>query len=445
MEWYYFVAIGLVIVLLIFPLTKRTVVQTEFSSAKKKEATICYYLPASAIMIRSSVKVAVIYEDNKINSGHIIEQIFSFTPEIVADTNYLMALNHVSNAFGSDEIKFIVNTKGLLETAEVVAEDRTVEVISRLAEAPEQILGMKAFRADRTKESKPAESKREVVIKEFSAEFTSKVSDISKEPSTITWSLPIVSERDNSDELILLNAGFKLSTVDEIPPPLSLKQIFQKEVEEENNRSVVPGILTRPQKSLSLKIDPDWNPVNSSELHSVDLSVIDVNRIIIVPIRRVPFVKRVDKVAIKDGMVLSHEITNPSSFEGFVSIPVKIAKAIVSIPAQLIQFKIDTTQKSTGWEAAKLSYEKSMRDNQKFMMTSEADLNKIRLENEKARSDYEKSLHENEKTRLSDQAELKLLKEDLQTRLAEAETKRIEAENKLENLINKVEVLRNGK
>jgi hypothetical protein len=62
-------------------------------------------------------------------------------PESIADTKDLLSLNYKPNALMSDDIKYAVNAKGLLETVNITTEDKNSRYISKLAEAPQVILG----------------------------------------------------------------------------------------------------------------------------------------------------------------------------------------------------------------------------------------------------------------------------------------------------------------
>ncbi len=150
-----------------------------------------------------------------------------------------------------------------------------------------------------------------------------------------------------------------------------------------------------------------------------------------IPVNRTAFVKRVNKIGIQDGVILSNEINKPSSVEGFLSIPIDIAKAVVSVPAQLIQFKFDNTKRLDDLEKAKLNYEKSIQESQKFALTKEQEIEKVKLDMQKAA--------------LSNQVELQKLKLELQKSLLETETKQLEAQKALDAIKKELEELKKGK
>jgi hypothetical protein len=415
MEWY--IIIGLfIVVLLTGALSSCTVVKTNYSSNSKKAATVYYYLPESILKIKSTVKVAVVYnsDDSTLNgSSRIIEQSFGTTAEMIADTKDLLSLNYKPNALMSDEIKYGVNTKGLLETVNITTEDRTSDIIVKLAEAPQIILGTSsgAARAPKTI----------VKIKEFSADFIVKASAISNTPLSINWQIVLINEL-GKDEFLTIQGDFKISSQDIMPNASTLSNLVNYGAAA-SPTDEMEGIFTRPLKNVQLKFESTFSGFNNSL--PTNITIADNSKLIIIPVNRTAFVKRVNKIAIQDGIIQSNEITKPSSVEGFISIPINIAKAIVSIPSQLVQFKFDNTKRLDDLEKAKLNYEKSIQESQKFALTKEQEIGKVKLDIQK--------------TELSNQIELQKLKLELQKSLLEAETKRLEAQKALDALKKELE------
>lgn len=63
------------------------------------------------------------------------------------------------------------------------------------------------------------------------------------------------------------------------------------------------------------------------------------------PVTRTPFVEQTLNYTFTDGSLKKTEITRPSTVAGFIDIPINLAKAIISIPAALLDFKITNTKK----------------------------------------------------------------------------------------------------
>jgi hypothetical protein len=421
MECSYIIIGFSVVILLTGVLSSCSVVKTNYSNAAKKNATVYYYLPESVLKIRATAKVAVVYnsDDSTLNSSsRIIEQNFATTTEMIADTKDLLSLNYKPNALMDDDIKYGVNTKGLLETINITTEDRTADIIAKLAEAPQVILGTSggATRAPNTI----------VKIKEYSADFSIKASTISITPLPISWQILITNEL-GKDEFITIQGDFKISSSDITSSIPSLSTLVNG-ANTSSTSQETGGILTRPLKNIQLKFESTTAGFNNSLPTNVVIA--DNSKIIIIPVKRTAFVKRVNKIGIQDGVILSNEITKPSSVEGFVSIPIKIAKAIVSIPGQLVQFRYDNTQRLDELEKAKLNYEKSIQESQKFALLKNQEIEKVKLDIQK--------------TELSNQIELQKLKLELQKSLLDAETKQLEAQKALDAIKKELEDLKKG-
>lgn len=420
MFWLLSAAAILLLILLLGLFSNCSVVKTNYADIPSKQATVYYYLPESIIKIKGSVKVAVYYNaDSTLSeSSRVIEQSFSTSTEMIADTRDLLSLNYTPNALMSDEIKYIVNSKGLLETINIVTDDRTSDIIAKLAEAPQTILG-----------ATTGQAKADgiiIKIKEFSSDFAIKSSAISTGPTTIKWNILITNEL-GKDEYQTVHADFQLSSADAIANPPRVTQLINNDTN--STRTETEGILTRPIKNMQLNIKSAAGGL--SESLPVNLVIADVEKLITIPVNRTAFVKRTNKIGIADGIIISNEITKPSSVEGFVSIPINVAKAVISVPGQLITFKIDNTKQLTQLETEKLSLEKALQDNQKFALSKEQELGNIKIEMQKAA--------------LTNENDLKKIKLDLEKALLEAEKNKLQAQKDLDDLRKQIEELKKGK
>jgi hypothetical protein len=424
MGWVYLISGAFLILLLLGLFSSCAVVKTDYSGASKKNATVYYYLPESILKIKATVKIAVVYNADSTLSGssNIIEESFAVTTEMIADTRNLLSLNYKANALMSDEIKYAVNAKGLLETVNITTDDRTAEIISKLAEAPQIILGTStgAKKAPGTI----------VKIKEFTADFALKADTISSTPVTVKWNLVLLNELGVDEQPKLVAADFAVSSTS-VPATLPTLDSIINGNNSGSTATDLNGILTRPIKNIPLTIQSAVPGVGFNTTLPSNVVVADARKLIVIPVNRTAFVKRVNKISIQDGMILSNEINKPSSVEGFVSIPINVAKSIVAIPGQLVQFKFDNTKRFEELEKAKLSYEKSLQESQKFALTKQQEIDKVKL-------DIEKSA-------LTNQIELQKLKIELQTSLLEAEKKQLDAQKALDEIKKLLEELKQKK
>ncbi len=402
----------LIIILISGFFSNCTTVKTDFSNKPKKEATIIYYLPESLIKIKVKSKVAVVYKpDNSLSESNLIEQSFTISTETIAETENLLSLNYRPNSLMSDEIKYRANSKGLLESITTITEDRTSEIISKLAEAPQIIFGTS------NNEKQSFNGILEIVkIKEFTSEFIIKASTITDSIKEVNCKLIILNELGKIEQPKVVDAKFSLSTID-VPSLIQYPTLSTLVDNSSSSNTKVDGILTRPLKNISLKIKSSIDIEDSNNTPTTIIAIADKTKLIVIPIKRTAFVKRTNKLEFQDGFILSNEIIKPSSVEGFISIPIKIAKAVVSIPAELVQFKIDNTKRLDDLEKAKLGYEKSILENQKLELTKQQEIEKVKLEIQK--------------TDLSNNLELQKLKLELQNNLLEAQKKQLELQKSI--------------
>lgn len=384
--------------------TSCSVVKTDYSNTPYRQGNIYYYLPESLLKVTSTVKAEIVYniDDqsaetmNTVSSKTIVSQTFTVSSEMITDTKNLLMLNYTTNPLTADEVKFQVNSKGLLEVVNVSTDDRTAEIISKLTQAPQIILtGGTLEKGIKTK----------TVIKEFSADFALKASLLASGGSSgqdIDWNLTFTNDLDAQKGTgEPLDAGFnlKLNNQDDISSltPKTIGEVIHQNSQIASSNqpqsgnanqangsasSDLKGILTRPLHNAELLITAKANNLSNNDL-PVNVPVADLSRIVNIPITRTAFVKKINNLTIKDGIVLSNEINKPSSVEGFVSIPINLAKAIVAIPAQLIQFRIDNTSRNTSLQAALLANQKAILDSQKFNLQRQIDLDQVKMDLEK--------------------------------------------------------------
>ena len=103
------------------------------------------------------------------------------------------------------------------------------------------------------------------------------------------------------------------------------------------------------------------------------IRVIDPNQVFKIPIKRMPFVKRVNNLKFQQGTLVSNELSNPSTAEGFVDIPISLAKSIIGIPAEIFRIQIGNSAK----ELEYLQSQSSLEDEK-----SRLELSKLQRENE---------------------------------------------------------------
>jgi hypothetical protein len=429
---YLIIIAGLFVILLVcgIVLSSCSVVKTEFDDQPDPECTLYYYLPVTLLKIKATAQVAVCYSsDQKLtDSSKLLQEKFLIITETIADSKNLLTLNYKTNVMANDDVKYKINAKGLLESVDITTEDRTAEIVTKLTEAPAVIL--KSTDTGRNR----AEDKFIYKIKEFSDEFCI-AADSSMNDHLFTWNIEIPNEMGINEMPKFLKAGFRISSPDlgkkkkdQVIEKTASKQVIdqmnddaknKKDDQPVNRKLVYDGLLTRPVKNINLCFNLDQDSVKKHGAGKEFIAnqippvlIVDFNRLICIPVQRTPFVKRINSIAFQDGLILNNDIVNPSSVEGFVSIPINVAKAIVSIPGQLIQFRYDNTKRLDSLEKIKLDYEKSIQAAKTYNQTKDQEFEKLIF--------------------------------DLQKSVNDAEAKRIESQKTLDSLKSEIEKLKNG-
>jgi len=196
------------------------------------------------------------------------------------------------------------------------------------------------------------------------------------------------------------------------------------------------GILTRPLQTVIMGIYRDSN--SAAPEVNYQLIVPDESSIISVPVKRSAFVKKVYGFKMINGILTENTINKPSEIEGFISIPIKIAKAIVSVPAQLLSFKIENIKRDVTKETEQQNLGKAELQTRKNEIAKEGELLKARLDNQKTMLTYEgeiaKAKLEAEKTFLNAQKEVITASKDLTAAKKDWEN----AKKELEEVLKKI-------
>jgi hypothetical protein len=260
----------------------------------------------------------------------------TITTEYVPDPNFFYTLKYQPSAISNDTInKVAVSQQGLLTHVQVSAEDKTADIINKLvliAKAPfvPSIPVPGAALTALTKEGTPKK------LLAFDM-----VIDPTPPPS------PPPLRRPNSIE----EANAKLK---DYKIQLSL-------INWEGQRTVIPsaspldpsqGVYYRPLLPWTLRVESTDN-----NLFIKDATIYLPNGapILSLDITRAAFVTKSIHYTFTDGILTQLEISKPSEVLGFVDIPLNVIKAIVALPTELIQVKIDTSKMNQGLLAQQLA------------------------------------------------------------------------------------------
>jgi hypothetical protein len=352
-----------------------------------KNMICAYYLPETILKIETVAEILISYgAGGAIVSKTLIRQDFKISTYSIADSAQPYFLKYNPNPFASDEVKIAVNDKGLLETVKVISDDQTDQIISLITAPP------KPSREEDDKRGIKGPPVRSEVRKFESTFEVHAWETTSKYKKEVPWA-PMES----------INAGFQLTGT--IIGATSQNAEAEDATGDKQNSEgeELSGILFRTRSHMELTVE---SLESKQSVSTSRISVINKDREFIVPLLRAPFVKRTHDVSIKNGELASHHLISPSPAKGFISIPIDLAKAIVSIPARLISLRIDMVGKRKELESAKYDLTQVQEKSRKF-------------EEERARQD--KELVDIQKKLVMTQAELAQTKVDSLDEIARLE------------------------
>jgi hypothetical protein len=187
------------------------------------------------------------------------------------------------------------------------------------------------------------------------------VSSVGESPRVVRDLLisPSDFNRVNVDVLNILPENFQI----DLKPMVSLSPS-----DKGGDHRSSPGVCFRPQIPYHLTFRE-----GRAVIEERILLLPDHSPKICMPIERAAFVKKVTNLTFDRGILTEVHIGKPSEALGFMDIPVSIAKAIASVPAELIQLKINYSNKEKDLVDARkaeleakqalLEYLKKQRDN----------------------------------------------------------------------------------
>jgi hypothetical protein len=405
-----FVIIALLIVVcsLFWP---RDIIITKKYKPSMKRILGVYYLPETLIQIKVNAKV-LISSDKSLSTvtSQLIGQEFEVSTLIQADTSQAFVLQHVPNPFSINEYFLTTNEKGLLENMNATSDSQTPEIFSFFSKVGTQASDAKSAKSSRA--FAQAALTEKIEIRNYERIFHVRVEELLNVPPTKReWKIQDTLKGSN----ILfpeVEAGFKVELEKKVEP----KNLANIEKMSKN----YPGLVFRIRALLEIKIE---SLKLDNTLQKLALNCIHPGYCYIVPVRSTPFVKRTHELSMVNGELVSHKLTIPSSVEGFISIPINLAKAIVSIPAQLLSLKVDFTSKKKELEelikgieqteyerkessiASKLIDEESALKREREILNSQKKLTRTETELAEIKIRYAKDLErlEHEKKKLLDQ------------------------------------------
>jgi hypothetical protein len=310
------------------------------------EADQYYYLPAASLVMRATAKVMVIrnQKGNALVDASLIELRFEVDTHIEPDTRELILLKYKPFAFAADEIKVTTDADGLLASISSDTEDRLSAIVAQFAAAPKDILGTEE--ALKARSLAPGPQATVITIVEKTCSFPIRLEELEKAEFEQSWTIQIDGPGSGSKGLVDASFQCKLGKKTD-------KAVLVRAGETDEKKKQFQGVLTRPLRSVTIKVhtkDKIKKTWGDKEVAVHEVRIPDVTRVIRVPVKRFAFVKNLYVPKFSSGLLIENYIRKPSQFEAFLSIPINVVKAIVSIPSELFHFKISHLRERTAWQ-----------------------------------------------------------------------------------------------
>jgi hypothetical protein len=309
-----------------------------------------YYLPTASLVITATAKVlSTKTADNVVTSGKLHELQLDIKTVLEPDTSQLLGMNIRTFAFANDELRLTTDQSGLLESVNITTEDRISSIIAEISQAPKAIFEQKltgfSFMSDDLKRvfDTPALPAVTVQTLTFTNTFYILSDELLKTKFERTWKI----------------------NIDGAATPFDVDASFKCEMDAHQRSAIlagtkIKGFLTRPLTKIKLKtFVKEDDEYQSKAVAMYEIQIPDVSVLIKVPVSRASFVKKISLPKFYKGMLIENYLNKPSQVEGALSIPINVLKAIVSIPSQLLSFKIAHIQQETALNTAEQNLKKS--------------------------------------------------------------------------------------
>jgi hypothetical protein len=321
-----------------------------------------YYLPKGLFRIRGG------YVDK--------EYAINVSVTYVADPRHRFYLAPQPNVFYDDEYKLQINAKGLLDTVQVTAEDRTADIAGDLAQVAAGSLkfaagadvGSLALHDLAAKNLEPFDYtfaideapavRRRLLARGFDLEIIAHQS-AGAQPSgfavdSMTAAGGVIFRPARAYTVRLTDLPFRKRLAAEIARQAAAasktaspaRQLGAAPEPEAQNGE----LERRPTATFQVVAAPHEHPTESLRIQTTVL-LPDEQTQLLFAFRRTPFIKRTDNLAFNDGMLTKIDGARPSPIVGFLQIPKKILGAIVPLPLELKNTQITNIKAARSLEA----------------------------------------------------------------------------------------------
>jgi hypothetical protein len=259
--------------------------------------TVGYFLPKGLIRVKLT--------PSQDSYDLTIESLF------VPDPDFFYTLAYDPSAWADDSIKVTLSENSLISTIEVTTEDKTSAIVEKVIGIVKDVVKSVSLPVPGAAVAKGERVK--VLAITFDPNKPEDIREVTNKLEENGISIKITS---------LKGKGVAGTTTYQDNLFLKGNSIYY--------RPLVPYKITLEAQDV-IKSEIFYLP-NGAPILSMDIN-------------RAPFIKKTTKLSFTNGILTSVEINKPSEVLGGLEIPAQIAKAILEIPGELIQLKIDTTKK----------------------------------------------------------------------------------------------------
>lgn len=279
------------------------------------------------------------------------------SPVIVGDPAYAYALNPVANAFSADILKLAVDPKtGLLSSVDLDSTDKTGEILK-------QVFVTRGLRA----ESADVPAGDQLIFSGFldpgvnTVAFNQQLDTvvrryIQSKKAGCSGSLADAEACKAYAALAVPEGSAAYISVSATPLGTVVATQAAVDTPAESAPACGKGICHRGVRPYAITI---------SLLGLTQTTIAQLpngGAVLSLPLSGQPFVQVKHKLVFVDGMVQGYDSERPSSALAIVSWPLDVYKAVLTATSELLQLKIDTSQKQTAWSQEQLDAATKLKD-----------------------------------------------------------------------------------
>ena len=251
---------------------------------------------------------------------------------------FVADLNHWPNR--DDELTLATTPSGLLTTANVVAADRTGDILIQVASLASEIA--KAVMVERKPKEPEAFTPKAFTYEDvFDPAAPAEIARVNTALVNLGTTYRVCAGVDGKEDCPLQSDAGEAPDM----PPLPEK---------------IDGLVYRTPLPYRIALLDCTGACTA--LRTIEIDPPNGGPLAIVPFQSGLLVRTKYDVAFTDGMLTSRNATRPSEIFGVVTTLTGIAKEIVSIPAEMLQLKVDYASKDEALAASQKSIVEAQRD-----------------------------------------------------------------------------------